>query len=697
MSPPQFQLTELADRIRTAVTEELRVASAGLPFRVVEILKYGGILTLELEPQDFRSSLDESMDEGRLGWNGVTNGSADIISVLPQLSYVNAVLTSGRPPLKGGTVFINPARFLAPLVDLWERPTIADGATRWYFQLGENSHHPEVVPTHSHVKGLRPAQEAAFGLVGWDVSFLWGPPGTGKTSTLGWLLASYLRERPRDRVLLLSTTNSAVDLAILSVDKAIPEVFGPAPRPSCLRFGSRFDPKKYDDRSHLVPVRDKALLKVYDRHLQAAPDPAEAERYLAWKKQLEALRQQIREQNREFLRNARLAAMTATYATFQYDELVALGRYDLVVFDEASQVGKAHAMTLAALGKRVLFAGDPKQLSPIVQANSEDVWKWLGQSAFEWESRSSLRRASCMLDEQWRMAEPISGAVSDLFYDSKLKVAAPAQHDPAWLAARKPGKTSLLEPTNVALVDLGVHARPAHRFNGYCCPESAEVIAALTVDFRLTDPDSEILILTPYRAQRHEIRKQLQSINASGVLASTVHRAQGSERSIVIFDPVRPSSEFVSSAEGMRLMNVALSRAQARLIVLLHADWRENDALKRLATKFQPARLDATRVDWLVHQKLPNREVPRPVAVAPRPVPKPAAKPATLLEKFEAELYSGFLSGPDTEVYRKQFYQDLSGRAAYNKKLTYTEKDAALAAVSRRLPPPVKSKAKTVR
>jgi len=86
--------------------------------------------------------------------------------------------------------------------------------------------------------------------------------------------------------------------------------------------------------------------------LQAAPDPAEAEKYLLWRKLLDSLRQEIREQNRQFLRNARLAAMTCTYATFQYDDLTEFGPYDLVVFDEASQVGKAHAMTLAGLGKR---------------------------------------------------------------------------------------------------------------------------------------------------------------------------------------------------------------------------------------------------------------------------------------------------------------------------------------------------------
>ena len=371
MAFPQYRLTELAERIRSAVAEELKVASAGLPFRVSEIIKQGGILTLELEPQDLRSSLDESMEDGRLGWKGETSGSADIISVLPDISYVNAVITSGRPPAKGEIVFINPARFLEPLAMLWDRKEVSERATRWYFQLEENSHNPDVVPTHSRVKGLRPAQEAAFQLVGWDVSYLWGPPGTGKTSTLGWLLASYLHDRPTGRVLLLSTTNAAVDLAILSVDKALPEMFGAAAKPPCLRFGSRFDPKRYDKRDHLIPVRDKTLLKRYELHLLAAPDPAEAEKYLAWRNRLDSLRQEIREQNRQFLKNARLAAMTATYATFQYDDLAEFGPYDLVVFDEASQVGKAHAMTLAGLGKRVLFAGDPKQLSPIVQAKSE--------------------------------------------------------------------------------------------------------------------------------------------------------------------------------------------------------------------------------------------------------------------------------------------------------------------------------------
>src|SRR4029077_2422205 len=79
---------------------------------------------------------------------------------------------------------------------------------------------------------------------------------------------------------------------------------------------------------------------------------------------------------------SRLAAMTPTRAVFTYDELATLGPYDLVVFDEASQVGLAHCLALAPLGSAAIFAGDPCQLAPIVTSSSADAREWLGRSAF---------------------------------------------------------------------------------------------------------------------------------------------------------------------------------------------------------------------------------------------------------------------------------------------------------------------------
>lgn len=159
MAVAHYSLVELADRIRLAIAEELKVASAGLPFRVTDIHKQGGILTMELEPQDLRCSLDETMEDGRLGWKGETAGSADIIAVLPDTSYINAVMTSGRPPGKGEIVFINPARYLEPLANLWDRPDVSEAATRWYFELNENVHLPSLVPDHHAFKRCVPHSE----------------------------------------------------------------------------------------------------------------------------------------------------------------------------------------------------------------------------------------------------------------------------------------------------------------------------------------------------------------------------------------------------------------------------------------------------------------------------------------------------------------------------------------------------------
>src|SRR5690625_260536 len=49
--------------------------------------------------------------------------------------------------------------------------------------------------------------------------FIWGPPGTGKTDTLGYIIANYLKHGKR--VLFASNTNRAVDVGLLSALTAL--------------------------------------------------------------------------------------------------------------------------------------------------------------------------------------------------------------------------------------------------------------------------------------------------------------------------------------------------------------------------------------------------------------------------------------------------------------------------------------------
>src|SRR5581483_8162545 len=272
-----------------------------------------------------------------MGWEGESFGSAEVISVIPAASAIHAMFNIGSTSQRRLLVYLNPPRYLEALLLLWEDEARAVEIARWIFNLGGNDVIWDKEVPCRVFNGLRPAQQRSFDLVKWKVGFLWGPPGTGKTHTLGRLLASYLVHHPHGRVLLLSQTNVAVDLAILAVDDALKEL-RPAAPPVCYRFGSRLDPKRFQNRKHLTPLRDKQLVDKLRRHYEVVPDPADADLYHKWKTERDKLREAIRKENLQFLASARLAAMTTTLAAHDF---AALSKFDLVVFDEASQVGVA--------------------------------------------------------------------------------------------------------------------------------------------------------------------------------------------------------------------------------------------------------------------------------------------------------------------------------------------------------------------
>ena len=97
-------------------------------------------------------------------------------------------------------------------------------------------------------------------------------------------------------------------------------------------------------------------------------------------------------------------------------------------------------------------------------------------------------------------------------------------------------------------------------------------------------PD-QITVLTPYRAQRMVIRGKLRRRHIRDVKVSTVHRAQGGECHTIIFDAVMVNSDFFDQRMGgPRLINVALSRAKARLVVVASRADLEYLWLNRVAT-----------------------------------------------------------------------------------------------------------------
>lgn len=95
---------------------------------------------------------------------------------------------------------------------------------------------PRPQVAESPIEGLNEDQSPAVEEMGaTPLYLLWGPPGTGKTTTLGAAVAGWMRRGKT--VLVVSTSNAAVDVAIRSVLKRIE----PRERKHLLRAGTSLD------------------------------------------------------------------------------------------------------------------------------------------------------------------------------------------------------------------------------------------------------------------------------------------------------------------------------------------------------------------------------------------------------------------------------------------------------------------------
>ncbi len=284
--------------IRAAIEAELAATPEFYDFRVLRCESEGAFWRVTLE-QGYvfaegqrpgaaaaQSLLDERLEGASAWWGVPVKGGASVRMVVVEDDQLVLQNASAPPPGEGHLIRIYPPRFLNAVAEAWRDEAWARRAADGWPGLA----HPQAraqapVLDGSPFRWLRPAQRQALELVGFSDAFLWGPPGTGKTTTLGVVLAEYLDRCPDARVLLLSTTNQAVDLATLAIDKALQKGRRERWRPAVQRLGSRFDAAAYVGRAHLLPapgtpsaqadLTNEVLAPIVHR-MRLAGDPREA-------------------------------------------------------------------------------------------------------------------------------------------------------------------------------------------------------------------------------------------------------------------------------------------------------------------------------------------------------------------------------------------------------------------------------------
>ncbi|HVF04812.1 MAG TPA: AAA domain-containing protein [Frankiaceae bacterium] len=430
---------------------------------------------------------------------------------------------------------------------------------------------------------LNPEQADALSLaLGSEVTFVWGPPGTGKTTTVAHVVATHARKGRS--VLLVSNTNAAVDTALTRVAALL----GDLPDGAVVRYGTVVRPEVAHLAADAVSLRVAGPLLAeradISRRLDDTDQAAAGQGMLDADHDLGEERSRLRDRLDDIDRAieaaaagvARDATVVATTVYQTWLGGVPDRDFDVVVVDEASMLMlpmTAYAAGLASAS--VVVAGDFRQLPAIVSDTSPEVVRWLATDAFHFVGLPDLLAAGerppwlAALRTQYRMRPAIADLVSALFYDDNplLTGRAPDPSTPVLLGAGEP----LVYVDTAALgAWAGVAGGRGSRFN----PVHAVLVAAL-LD-RLDEGTAGVV--TPYAAQERLVAALLTDRfgDAARGWVSTVHRFQGGEQDVVVVDLADtygaspgPASRAVGRDDPLaRLLNVAVSRARDQLVVL---------------------------------------------------------------------------------------------------------------------------------
>jgi hypothetical protein len=229
--PPEIPLSGRLAEFRTALQEEIEAAKRtsqtnGVPLvnsrRIAQIgASFHYLFSVESAlnlPGSVQSLPGDT--PGDLHLPGRSPLEVTVIST-DGMSMTLSVPVDIGSPIQSARLQSNLAQLMRKLIQRIERMAAIENKAGDRILAGE-SHRDTPEPFHKY--DLEPEQsEAVRSALGRDTTFIWGPPGTGKTTTIG-AIGCELYKRDRS-ILLVSHTNTAVDGALLRIAETLDRRF----------------------------------------------------------------------------------------------------------------------------------------------------------------------------------------------------------------------------------------------------------------------------------------------------------------------------------------------------------------------------------------------------------------------------------------------------------------------------------------
>ena len=393
-----------------------------------------------------------------------------------------------------------------------------------------------------------------------NIKFVFGPPGTGKTTYLAREeLIPLMRGTTDKRVLVLAPTNKAADVLSMRIIELMDE--DTSYENWLVRFGTTYDEK----------IEKSAIYK--DRSF--------------------------------YLPKLRRYVLITTIARFPYDSIGGKALceldWDYVVIDEASMIPIANIIYPLYKSKpeQFIIAGDPLQIQPSAQVESdENIYKMVALKSFTNPRTEPHDYEVKLLTTQYRSIPSVGEVFSQFAYGGVL------QHARTEDSQRRANIDDILE-----IAPLNIIKYPVSKYEGiysakrlgktpyhiYSALLAHEFVAFLASKIGAANPEEaySIGVVSPYRAQADLIDRLLARTELPqtiSVQVGTIHGFQGDECNMIIVVLNPPPT--ISDSKNMflnkiNIINVSISRARDCLFVLMPDGETEHIERLRLINKVE--------------------------------------------------------------------------------------------------------------
>lgn len=380
-----------------------------------------------------------------------------------------------------------------------------------------------------------------------ELALIHGPPGTGKTTTLSAIALALVQQG--ERPWALADSNAATDHLAMSLSRRGLDV---------LRLGhpARIRPEaKHLSLEHRLEKGPWAqALRVLDKEIKALAQKGHWRERRGLLKERWALVDQARE---HAIANAQVIASTLGTLARRIDHLPPTRS---ALIDEATQAMESSIWAVVPAVERLILAGDPQQLGPVLTQPGNPLERSLVDRLLE----EGIPMP--MLQVQHRMHRRIHSLVQQTYGPHYQPSPQAASQSPSELSQALPEWAE----SGVLFLDTagsGLEEQVDPASQSTLNPGEVKALALIWTQLAQAGIQAEqAVLLAPYRAQVDALRAHPE---LQGLRVATLNAWQGREEEVVLCSLVRSNPEGrLGFVADVRRLTVALTRAK-RLLVLV--------------------------------------------------------------------------------------------------------------------------------